>query len=494
MRTYDLDDFRDSFTDVGYEKLLRSNARIMKGSNLVMVTPAAERAGPENIFNAWKEIFESNLELMNTELIELEREQAEKFGPTSRAKPGGQLMPDIYNAYEAVKIDTRSLRPVPSRTVNLRPRSIQHAAQATRSNTQAGPPTLEKKGLERENTLRDFDELYAKNLPMVCAIRTQEDWKTRIVYIYPYADIIQENRFFLPLFSVLREQPEFAGFKGPDAVDLAVTKLLLKAKDNPDLVCFSGDVSGFDQSVKKQLQDAGFAEVKSYFQTQYIDELDEIALRFGTKPLVAPNGRVFTGWRGIPSGSNLTGIIGSVVNRQVLNPLPGDAQVMGDDFVTLTDNPDRIFSRYRKVKLDIHPTKSKVKRSSFVYLQRYHSLDYTVDGVAKGIYPCFRALLKLVFPPRRTNFEDYDIRGRDFFAIRSLAILENCRNHPLFVEFVKFWLSYEKYVLPSKSSIPAYVRMMETKSAALGTTNQYGDVIDGLRDFESYKIARQLVG
>lgn len=494
MQTFKLSDFESDFTASGFEKLSMSNARIMKGSNLVLITPAAERAGPTNIYEAWLSEFESDSDLMTSDLLELEREQMDKFGPRSRAKPGSQLLPGIYDSFKPVKVDTSGLKSFSNPNTNLRPRSIQVSAQATRSNTQAGAPTLEKKGLERENTVRDFVSLYDDNLPMVCAIRTQEDWKTRVVYIYPYVDIIQENRFFLPLFSALRKQSEFSAFNGPDAVDLAITDMLLKAKDNPSLVCFSGDVSGFDDSVKMQLQSSGFAEIKSYFQAEYLTELDEIALRFGTKPLVLPNGQVLSGWRGIPSGSNFTGIVGSVVNRQVLNLPPGFCQVMGDDFVGLTDNPDEIFARYGKVKLGIHPQKSKVKPLCFVYLQRLHSLDYTVDGVAKGVYPTWRALNRLVYPERRSDFDEYGLKGRDYFAIRSLTILENCKNHPLFEKFVKFWLSYEKYILPSKSSIPSYVRMMEAKSVALGTTNQYGDAIEGIYDFESYKIARKLVG
>ena len=494
MQTFPINEYESSFTPHGWEKLSRSNARIMKGSNLVLVTPAAERAGPTNIYEAWLKIFESYSQAMHPDLLELEREQMSKFTPRSVAKPGSQLIPGIYDSFEPVDIDTSELRPFSNPNANLRPRSIEHSAQATRSNTQAGAPTLEKKGLERGNTVRHFASLYDDNLPMICAIRTQEAEKTRIVYIYPYADIIQENRYFLPLFSVLRKQEEFSAFNGPDAVDLAVTKMLLKAKDDPSLVCVSGDVSGFDDSVKKQLQESGFAEIKTYFQSNYIDELDEISLRFGTKPLVLPNEQVLVGWHGIPSGSNFTGILGSVVNRQVLNLTPYECQVMGDDFVCLATDPAEIFAKYERAGLDLHPTKTKIKPSSFVYLQRLHSLDLTVDGLAKGIYPTFRALTRLVYPERRSDFDDYGLNGRDYFAIRSLTILENCKNHPLFEKFVKFWLSYEKYILPSKSSIPAYVRMMETKSAALGTTNQYGDAIEGILNFESFKIARKLVG
>lgn len=495
MQTFPLSEFEDDFTPNGFEKLSRSNARIMKGSKLVLITPAAERAGPNNIFEAWSQVFEANSSRMNKELLELEKKQAGKFGPRSIAKGFSSVSENVFNSFEPVNINTSRLRSFRRRNGNLRPTSLLISSQSTRSNTQAGAPTLEKKGLERENTVRDFKSLYDKNLPMVCAVRTQEQEKTRIVYIYPYADIMQENRYFLPLFERLRTETSFAAFNGPDAVDAAVTKMLLFVKDNPQFVCFSGDVSNFDDSVKEQLQTSGFEEVKSYFQASFHDELDEIAARFGhSKPLVLPDGTVRIGWHGIPSGSNLTGIIGSIVNRQVLNLPDHLCQIMGDDFIAITDNSTDIFKRYGEVILNTEESKTDIKPFSFVYLQRLHHLDYMVDGVAHGIYPTFRALNRLVYPERRSNFDEFDIKGRDYFAIRSLSILENCKYHPLFEEFVKFWLSYEKYKVPRKSSIAAFLRMQKSNVAPLGTTNQYGDAVSGIYAWESYKIAKRLVG
>lgn len=431
MQTFSLSDFEDDFTAHGLEKLSRSNARIMKGSRLILITPAAERAGPDNILEAWTKIFETNSSRLNSELLDLEAKQKDKIGPRSVAKSFNEISEKVFNSFKPVLIDTSNLRPFAKRNGSLRPTSLLIASQRTRSNTQAGAPTLEKKGFVRENTFRDFEELYSKNLPMVCAIRTQEQGKTRIVYIYPFADIMQENRFFLPLFERLRTEISFAAFNGPDEVDVAVTRMLLLAQKNPNLVCFSGDVSNFDDSVKEQLQTSGFEEIKSYFQTDSYDALDEIALRFGySKPLVLPDGTVVITKRGIPSGSNLTGILGSVVNRQVLN-LPDDlCQIMGDDFIALVEKPDEVFSRYGEVKLDTEESKTDIKPSSFVYLQRLHHLDYMVDGVAHGIYPTFRALNRLMYPERRSNFDEFDIKGRDYFAIRSLSILENCKYHP----------------------------------------------------------------
>jgi len=494
MQTFSLKEFEDNFTPLGFEKLSRNNARIMKGSVFIQITPAAERAGPENIYEAWLKRFKANSKLINSDLLELETEQMNKFGPRSIAKPGADLLSRIYGSFKPVNIDTSELRVFNNPNTNLRPVSILHSAEATRSNTQAGAPTLEKKGLERDNTVRDFEFWYSKDLAMVCATRTQEGGKTRIVYIYPYVDIIQENRFFLPLFNSLRTEPEFVAFNGPDPVDKALTKLLLKVKDDPDYVCFSGDISGFDNSVKKQLQDNGFAEIETYFQSRYLDELGEIASRFGSKPLVLPDERVITGLHGIPSGSNFTGVLGSVVNRQVLNSTPSECQVMGDDFVTITKSPDSIFRKYRLVGLDINEEKTKIKPSSFVYLQRLHHLDYMVDGEAKGVYPTFRALNRLCYPESRSDFDRFGLNGRDYFAIRSLTILENCKNHPLFEEFVTFWLSFEKYKLPSKSSIPAFVKMLESRTAPLGTRNQYGNYVEGIRSFKAYNIAKRLTG
>lgn len=494
MQTLPLDHYRDFFTEIGYNKLSISLSRIEKGNSNVLITPQAKRIGPYKILEAWNKEFSSHLDIINDDLLELEMSNKSKFGPRSIAKPWTEIRQSALESFEIPRVNCDHLKSLPPTSANigiLRPTSLANSSKLTRSNTQAGAPTLELKGEVRDFTYKNFDKLYNQRLPMCPAIRTQEQGKTRLVNIVDYATIMQENRYFLPLFNLLREEFCFSGFKGPDAVDSAMTKLIHEAVESGRL-CISGDIEGFDSSVGKDLQNSAFTEFKSYFQSQYNSEIDEIANRFLTLPFVTPDG-VWVGEHGIPSGSNLTGIIGSMVNRQVSQHPSELSQFLGDDFALVAKTSDEVFSKYSGCGLKLNETKTLVKPYGFVYLQKLHHADYVVDGEYKGIYPTFRGLNRLCFPEYFSYFNDYDLDGKSYFAIRSLSILENSKYHPLFEEYVKFWMRYDKYIVPSNSSIRSFAKMTEEKLGSVGTTNQYGDKISGIRSFKSYQLAVSLL-
>jgi len=493
MQILPIEDFRNNFTDTGFKKLSTSLGRIEKGSNLVLITPQAKRVSPIEILQAWNKVFDANIELINDDLLELEMSNKAKYGPRSIALPWADIRQSVVDSFNIPSTDCGHLSTKPPSSINigtLRPISLNNSAKLTKANTQAGAPTLDKKGKVREYTLANWNSLYNKNLIMVPAIRTQEQEKTRLVNIVDYSTIMQENRFFPPLFERLRGEFCFSGFNGPSAVDSAMTHLIREAV-SMDYLCVSGDIEAFDNSVGRDLQSNAFKEVELNFQPSYASEIDEIANRFLTTPLATPDG-VYVGEHGIPSGSNFTSIIGSLVNRQVSQHPPELSQYMGDDFALVAKTSKEIFEKYRSCGLKLNEAKTLVKPYSFVYLQRLHHVDYVVDGEYKGIYPIYRALLRLVYPERFSDFNDYDLLGRDYFAIRSLSILENCKFHPLFEEFVKFWMRFEKYKVPSNSSIRKFVKMNEEKIGSLGTLNQYGDKIGGIRDFASYRLVIQL--
>jgi hypothetical protein len=493
MEIKSVEDFRQDFTEIGNDKLSINLERIKKGNDKVLITPQAKRVGPNELLQAWDQVFQSNLSDINDDLFELEESNRSKFGPRSIAKPWTDIRQSVVDGFNIPRVDCSHLvtRPPSTQDIGkLRPISLPNSAKLTRSNTQAGAPTLEKKGQVRDSTLSDWLRLYDMDLLMVPAIRTQEQQKTRLVNIYPYADIMQENRYFIPLFNLLKSEFCFSAFLGPDAVDSAITQLIATAVDM-GYQCISGDIEGFDVSVGVDLQHCSFTEFKSYFQAQTHTEIDEIEYRFGNKGLITPEG-VFLGPHGIPSGSNLTGIIGSMTNRQVSQHPPELSNYLGDDFALVAKTSDEVFAKYESAGLTLNRDKTLVKPSSFVYLQKLHHVDYVVDGEYKGVYPIYRALNRLCYPERFSDFNDYDLTGSDYFAIRSLSIMENCKYHPLFEKFVKFWMRYDNNLVPSSDSISDYVKMLEEGKGALGTTNQYGDIISGLRKFASYKIVAGL--
>lgn len=488
--TQSLDLFKQDFTESGWNRLTSNLNRIRKGNTTVLITPLAKREGVSNIYKEWDAIFSSNSSLMNDNLLELEMKNKAKFGPRSIAKPWSEIEGQTRSSFEIARVHCGNLvtnPPFSNDIGSLRPIGVVNSARLTRSNTSAGCPTMLKKGAVRDYTLDDFQNQLDRDLPMVPFIRTQEQEKTRLVYGYPYVDVIQENRYFTPLFDKLAVQPCFAGFRGPDAVNTSMTELIHEAS-RLGYVCVSGDIENFDNSVGYDLQKCAFDEIAKYFQPNYHPEIEEIFERFNSKPLITPDS-LWNGSHGIPSGSNFTGVVGSLVNRMVNQQPLEFSQFLGDDFGSITSDVEQIFGNYTQFNLKLNRDKTLVKPSSFVYLQRQHDIDYIVDGECKGIYPTWRALNRLIHPESFSNFNDFDLSGRDYFAIRGLSILENCKYHPLFEEFVKFWLSIDKYKVPSNKGISSYVKMMEYSKGSLGTTNQYGDDIRGIKDFESYKLA-----
>lgn len=493
MHTSPLSDYVDQFTEDGFERLSTSLNRIKKGNDQVLITPQADRVGPDKILLAWNKEFEANLDRMNEDLIELEKSNRDKFGPRSRAKPYSDIRQQVLDSFNIPDVSCGHLRadPPASRHIGtLRPIDVNNSAKRTKSNTNAGAPTLLKKGDVRDYTLNNFGQLLRDNLIMVPAIRTQEQYKTRLVNMVDYATIIQENRFFVPLFNLLKDDFCFSAFRGPEAVNTAMTTLIHEAVSTGHL-CISGDIEKFDDSVGYALQSSAFSEIKRYFQPSWSDDIDNLFTRFNSTSLATPDG-VLEGSHGIPSGSNFTGIVGSIVNRQVSQHPMELSQYMGDDFALVSKTKEEVFDKYQGCGLSLNKSKTLIKPNSFVYLQRLHHPDYEVNGEYKGVYPIYRALNRLCYPERFSDFNDYDLIGRDYFAIRSLSILENCKYHPLFEEFVKFWMRYDKYKVPSNSSILAFVKMREESMGSLGTVNQYGDKVQGLRSFESYKIAKSL--
>jgi len=491
MEIQPLENYSDNFSTVGFGKLSTSLNKIRKGNNLVLVTPQAKRAGPNKILEAWMKVFYANLSDINDDLLELEESNKAKFGSRSTAKPWPDIRQSVVDSFNIPRVNCEHLKTDPpfSKDIGiLRPISLENSAKLTRSNTQAGAPTLDQKGKVRDQTLANWKQLFDMDLIMVPAIRTQEQGKTRLVNIVDYATIMQENRYFIPLFNFLKQEFCFGAFTSPEAVDSAITQLITTAVDM-DYLCVSGDIEGFDSSVGIDLQRCAFNEVKSYFQPQFNDEISEIEYRFGNKSLATPDG-VFVGEHGIPSGSNLTGVIGSLVNRQVSQHPRELSQFLGDDFALVAKTKEEVFSKYTSSGLKLNESKTLVKPYSFVYLQKLHHIDYVTDGEFKGIYPTFRALNRLCYPDNFAGFNDYQIDGKNYFAIRSLSILENCKYHPLFENLVEFWMQYEKYSVPENRSISVYTKMMEADKGALGTTNQYGDRVEGIRSFKSYQLAK----
>lgn len=467
------------------------------GNNESYVTPISKRLTPEVILAMWDKVFTANKHKMNSTLIDIEQSQRSKFGPRSISLPWVDRVEGVLESFKVQEIDHSALiveLPANTDLNSLRPINLSNALKLLKNNTNSGLPYYTKKGKIKDRLLEDFDLLLKRKDPCICFTRTQEQGKTRTVWGFPCADTLNEMRFFLPTLNYQKTLHWRSALLGPSQVSERLTYIISNAiKRNLTLV--SVDFSAFDASVNPNLIRKAFDYIKSLYQSKHHSDLSYIEERFSSISLITPNG-VLKGKHGVPSGSTFTNEVDSIVQYQVAKSsgVVEDRllQIQGDDgvYAIPDDKIISLYSSFKRYGLNINPDKSTESRDYLVFLQCLYHNDYMVDGIIGGIYPVYRALNRILFQERWSDFEDYGIKGKDYYAIRTISILENCKFHPLFKELVYFIVEIDKYSLvPSQEGISQYIDMLINSSGVEGIIiNQFGDEIRGIRSFETYKL------
>jgi hypothetical protein len=490
----DLVDFDLSYE--AFNKLSRLLDKTESGSDVVLLSPIGKATGPEAILRGWDSIFNANRDKLNTVLLELEENNRSKYGPRSIAIPWSERREGITNSFsddEGREVESS----LPSKG-RLRPISLETAAKYIKKQTNAGLPSMNSKGLALNDTLNNFYSLIKEDIPSVPFTRTQENKKTRTVWGYPLAVVLDEMRFYRPILEYQRNLPWRAALKSASEIDSAITQLINHASSrNLDLV--SIDFSNYDNTVKRKLQNYAFkVYFPSLFQEQYHPEIAEHGERFNTIGLVTPD-KVYRGPHGIPSGSAYTNEVGSVVQYGISQSYEEEllfSQVQGDDGAYAVSDSDALKDHFRSYGLDVNDEKSYISNDYIVYLQNLYHKDYIKDGLISGIYPTYRALLRIVYQERFNDFSKDDISGKDYYAIRTLSILENVKAHPLFKELVKYVVTLDKYNLEfSDQGLSSYIKMRERQDGKDVRFTEYkrGDGF-GIKSFESYKLAKEFSG
>lgn len=472
---------------------------IVKGSDLDVQTPLIKDIDPSVILEEWNKIFESNKHRLNSTLIDLEYQNKSKFGPRSIAKPWKQRITDIKDYYSNKTCRIKIPQSLLKGEGTLRPIKITTAANLLKSSTSSGLPFMRKKKFVKDSVIAQLDELLSRKDPCVLFTRTQEGGKTRNVWGYPIADTLNEMRYYKPLLEYQKTQIWRSAIVGPEEVDKRISELINRARKE-DLLIISVDFSAYDASISTKLMEYAFIKIKNEFQKLYGREIDYIFDRTKSIGLLTPSG-VFKGEHGVPSGSTFTNEVDSIIqylvamSSGVVNAL--NIQVQGDDGVIATEeeNENRLYLQFKDASLNLNIQKSRRAKDHCIYLQKLYHVDYMDSkGHIGGIYPVYRALNRLCYQERFTNFEDFKIDGQDYYSIRSLSILENCKNHPLFEEFVKFIKSKDKYSLAfSKGSAAKYVDLVNKGTTGEDVFNhQYGTDVRGIKSFESYKIVNDI--
>lgn len=472
---------------------------VVHGNDSILMTPIGHEIGPNSILRKWDEIYNKNKHRLNSVLDDYEMSERNKFGPRSISKPWRNRQADVLGYFKPKTIVVQGnikdkIRSIKS---DLRPIKISNAVKLLKNNTNSGLPFYVAKRKVKPNMVQDFDVLLKRQDPCILFTRTQEGNKTRTVWGYPIVDTLNEMMFYKPVLDFQSKIEWRSALLGPEAVDEAITKIVKLARSNNKLMV-SADFSTFDASVRGILIIAAFSYIKNLFQPQYHRDLDYIMNRFMNIGLVTPSG-VFRGSHGIPSGSTFTNEVDSIVqylvalSSGVIDEI--NLQIQGDDGVYVLEGGDgsldKLVDVFTKAGLTLNKDKSYLSNDYVIYLRNLYHVDYEKDGLIGGIYPTYRALTRLVYQERFTDLEEIGLTGQDYFSLRSYSILENCKCHPLFEEFVKFVKSIDKYSLAySQKGVSKYKELLISTSGAEGIIrNRYGDDISGIKSFKSYQVA-----
>lgn len=477
--------------------------RTSTGSDSTYMSPPYDKIGTKDILADIDGMMAANTGKLNTILQQLETEQRAKIGPRSIAKSYEDRIPQITSHFGSGDAIPKLKALSSDYKYNLRPLAHRHAISLLKNDTNSGLPYFTRKSKVKDRLLKEMDEKGKIDYPCILFTRTQEGNKTRDVWGYPIYDTLKEMRYYKPLLDVQKKVRYRKALLSPDSIDSAMTSIINKANNNKSTsILVSIDFSSFDSTIKKEIQKVCFEYIKECFQPVYHSEIDDIFNRFNSIALWTPKG-IIQGEHGVPSGSTFTNEVDSIAQATIA--LGNDYveldnfQVQGDDGVYLipTNRVDNFLSSFSNCGLRINQDKSSINNRHCFYLQCLYDPFYrSDDGIIRGIYPIYRALNRIMYQERWQDFEDYNLSGKDYYSIRNISILENVKQHPLFEDFVKIVLKYDKYHLDfNYQSLTNYVEMVgKTKGNDDFMSHRYGDNIKGIKNFETFKLIQRIMG
>jgi hypothetical protein len=408
-----------------------------------------------------------------SELMEFENTLREKVGPLSIMKPLKERMDDIEAYYSGIHLQSKPISDeaidatikhwANVRGLALRPQEL--TWEKMKKSTSSGNPFFTKRSdvytrtvpCQKEGNWIHYNEGSEYKSCAILGWRGQEgglefdDVKQRVIWMFPMAYNVLELSFYQPLIEACQLHNYVPAWNGKDAVDEEVTALFdTKGKDDV-IVCT--DFTKFDQHFNKDMQDGAMKCLRAFGAPQ--EWLDEVYSPKFSIPLLIGLKEMVNGEHGMPSGSGGTNPDetsshkclqheAAITCHAELNPHSMD---LGDDgcltFPGLRD-ADPILETYTSHGQEMNESKQKVSKTEVEYLRCWHSTEYRINGICRGVYSTYRALGKLMGQER---FYDPDKWGPEMLVMRSLSIIENCKWHPAKEEFLEFCVKGDKYRL-----------------------------------------------
>lgn len=502
----------------GLQRYLES---LLKGRKATPRSWLYEQQSPEEVLENWKQKL-SLLESGSTpeqEVFQFDTSQEEKWGPQGEVKPISDLMEIVEQGFGSSpkpKAFSDKVWAAAKRVVTdalfaqgvqkLRPASYSHVIDDMRARdtleSNSGWPLFTRRNKPEvvASSIADAESGAWKEYPAIALFRNY-NLKTRLVWMFPMSTNLVEGSYFQVLQSAMMKRGiEFlAPWTGFEEVRAIVTDRYdkgwyLMASD------FSSTDAHFTLAATMEVCDV----IEQCFQQPYRAGLRDSLIHMHKIPLVISPTEQMIGDHGVSSGSNWTNFIETIfdwilseyvhLKRRGLSGL----YAIGDDMAWATRTYDKEFAHYlervgKAVGQEIKADKTTNDQDKLKSLQRLFIRGYRrPDGLLRGVYSTIRALKSSVYPER---FHDPRKWSSDMFCARQYMILENCVDHPLFEEFVKFVVHGQKDLIPfahkSRGQLQRILRESKLLPGLNPTYNQ--ERRDrSFAEFESIRIASTL--
>ncbi|AKN50618.1 RNA dependent RNA polymerase [Picobirnavirus Equ1] len=485
---------------------------------------------PDDVLQAWKEHL-AVLENGNTferEIFQFDTSQEKKWGPQG----GHEAFEEIYQSIVAPQFEDS---PVPKAFTSelwnqakaetvamfkragiraLRPAAYTSVIDNMRARdtleSNSGWPSFARRNVEdvKQQAIQDAENGKWKTYPAIALFRRYNN-KTRLVWMYPMSVNLVEASFFQPLQTAILKthlaKEFFAPWVGFEQVRVRVTEEYQSGR-----FVSASDFSATDQHFRLSTSLEVYDVLAELFMPQYREPLKESIQCMHNIPLVISPTEYIVGEHGVASGSNWTNFIETVFDFILSNYvelLSSNSQEVhywsglygiGDDMSWFCNKYDPKFSEWlsdvgQSVGQEINAEKVTNDPDKVKTLQRLFQRGYRrPDGLLRGVYSTIRALKSSVYPEK---FHNPKLWSSDMFCARQFMILENCVDHPLFEDFVKFVCAGQKDLIPFAHKTRAQLDEINRKTKllpGLNTTYNQERRESSLADFASIRIARNL--
>lgn len=452
--------------------------RVRKGNDREYRTTFFKGRSLENVLKGWKPTLDT-IESKWPTLCEFENDLAKKVGPLSIQKPLNERMDDIDSYYDSILLESTAISDSAVAAVlkewgsnrGLSIRGQRATVEKMKLSTNSGSPYFTKRRAVVDKTVPVKLEFLGINTKQVLPREdwfaaavlgwrgqeggpTDEDVKQRVVWMFPFGVNICELQVYQPLIEVAQKASLVPAWIGLEAVDRTITKLFDTKGKNDLIICT--DFSKFDQHFNRDMQNCA-KSILTHILNNSAESRYWLENVFPVKyniPLAYAMDKVRYGAHGMGSGSGGTNADETLTHRalqyeaaisqnQKLNP---NSQCLGDDGIlsypgiTVED----VVRSYTAHGQEMNHDKQYASKLDCTYLRRWHHQDYRENGICVGVYSTYRALGRLC---EQERYYDPEIWGPKMVALRQLSIIENCKYHPLFEQFVQFCMKRDKYRL-----------------------------------------------